>query len=82
MGLFNRKPRTLTCPMCSSTVLQDERREHWRSHVEQIGPGQGDATGQYTWRCSCGPAGMKWEKDYAALAAIQLHMMQRHGIAM
>ena len=83
MGLFSSKARTRPCPICSA-ALDDKTSAlnlsgHWMAHVEQIPPGQGDASGQYTWRCACGPAGMKWDRDFAAQAALALHMTERHG---
>ncbi|HEY1740957.1 MAG TPA: vWA domain-containing protein [Acidimicrobiia bacterium] len=67
MALFSKKPQI--CPICSAEL--DGRasalrlESHWETHVVVIQPGQGDASGQYTWYCSCGPAGMKWEKHFA-----------------
>lgn len=78
MPLFGKK--TTTCPICAAAIEKGGTRNHWNSHVRQIPPGQGDASGQYTWECVCGPAGMKWPTVAGANAGMALHMMQRHGI--
>jgi hypothetical protein len=84
MALFSKKPQI--CPICSAEL--DGRasalrlESHWETHVVVIQPGQGDASGQYTWYCSCGPAGMKWEKHFAAATALAVHMSERHGFTL
>jgi hypothetical protein len=79
MGLFGR--RLITCPICNAGVEAKGIRGHWDSHVQQIPPGHGDASGQYTWECVCGPADMKWPRDMGAKAGLVLHMRQRHNIS-
>lgn len=79
MGVFSKK--LVTCPICEAGLPKNENKfDHWESHVRQISPGHGDASGQYTWECSCGPSGMKWPKIGGAAAGMALHMLQRHGI--
>ncbi len=78
MGLFGT--RRITCPICRASVDKVKIEDHFGSHVRQIPPGYGDASGQYTWECVCGPAGMKWPKESGAVAGLMLHMMQRHAI--
>lgn len=78
MGWFSKK--TTTCPICQAAIEKGGTRGHWQAHVEQIPPGQGDASGQYTWNRRCGPAGLKWPTDGAASSGLTLHMWQRHGI--
>jgi hypothetical protein len=78
MGLFGKKQ--ITCPMCHADIAKVDRIDHWISHVRQIPPGQGDASGQYTWECVCGPARLKWPKTLDAAAGLGLHMEERHAI--
>jgi len=81
MPLFGKK--TTTCPICKASIemgigyIMSHCEE---AHVRQIPPGQGDASGQYTWECVCGPAGMKWPTTAGAAAGLTLHMGQRHGV--
>lgn len=84
MGLFNKTPKTISCPICHGEVEKGkfEQKNHWLTHVTVIPDGQGDASGQYTWTCICGPAGLKWKTDEAAAAGMIMHMEQRHGIPM
>lgn len=79
MGLFKKKP--LPCPICSIDLLQVRKMEHWESHVTVIPEGQGEASGQFTWRCWCGPANMKRPKSGNAAAGLALHMNERHYIS-
>jgi hypothetical protein len=83
MGLFSRKPTFVACPICDAGLDAKlgaiDLLSHWQTHVSQIPPGQGVASGQYTWTCVCGPAGLKWEKDFAAAAGLAGHMNERHG---
>lgn len=80
MGLFTKK--LVLCPICNADLgKQGSNLDHWETqHVTEIPEGQGDASGQYTWVCSCGPANMKWPKTYGAAAGLGLHMQERHGI--
>ena len=82
MGLFSKRVKTITCPICSSEIEQSTGAQlgHWESHVWQIPEGQGDASGQYSWDCVCGPAGLKWPKPDHAAAGLAVHMMERHGV--
>ena len=50
MGLFSKKKRRYTCPICGVEIEGGgmDNVPHWKSHVQQIPPGNGDATGQYT----------------------------------
>jgi hypothetical protein len=82
MSLFAKKPKMTNCPICRDQFESSGKLEHWESHVSQIPEGHGEATGQYTWECSCGPAGMKWPKVFGASAGLAMHMMERHGIAL
>jgi hypothetical protein len=78
MGLFGKK--MIICPICEEGMEKTAVNEHWMTHVRQIPEGQGEASGQYTWECVCGPSGMKWPKDFGAMAGLALHMHERHGI--
>lgn len=78
MGLFGK--RVTLCPICDSELPKDGRMMHWEGHVTEIPEGQGDASGQYTWQCACGPANMKWPKSSGAAAGLGLHMQERHAI--
>lgn len=80
MGLFGKKTKLVTCPICAEEFDPQRDGQHWSSHVEQIPPGQGDASGQYTWACACGPSGMKWPNDFSAAMALAIHMYRVHGI--
>lgn len=82
MGLFSKKVRTIRCPICSNEVEQSygSLSDHWESHLIQIPPGQGDASGQYTWVCSCGPAGFKWAVKSNGAAGLAQHLNERHSI--
>lgn len=84
VGLFRSKPRPgATCPLCNEEMVKGSSLAHWeKSHVQEIGPGQGVASGQFTWTCTCGPAGMKWERETAAAAGLAMHMQEKHGIQM
>ncbi len=77
MGLFGKK--LITCPICQAGIEKVDRVDHLLLHVRQIPPGQGDASGQYTWECVCGPAGLKWPKADHAAAGLGLHLWERHG---
>lgn len=83
MGWFS-KPKmstTVDCPMCQTPMVGDSGRDsHLEQHVSQIPPGQGDASGQYTWDCTCGPAGMKWPGTGAATMALEYHLIRAHGL--
>lgn len=80
MALFGQ--RRTSCPICDEGLLKNETRSHWHQHITQIPQGHGDASGQYTWNCVCGPSGLKWPKESGAWAGLMLHMQQRHGIQM
>jgi hypothetical protein len=87
VGLFSKTPPAPWLrPICGEGFDRKETAigllSHWESHVQIIGPGQGDATGQFTWRCSCGPANMKWPHTGGAGAGLGLHMSERHGLRM
>lgn len=81
MGLFRK--RMVACPICKSELAagaeMSAKIAHFSSHVRQIPPGNGEASGQYTWVCVCGPARMKWPHDAGAASGLALHMQQRHG---
>lgn len=82
MGLFGKKFHA--CPICGSPMESGvgPTMSHCEaSHVRQIPPGHGEASGQYTWECVCGPAGMKWPTTGGAAAGLTLHMQRRHGIS-
>jgi hypothetical protein len=84
MGLFGKKVEMVTCPICGQEFNGREsgtKSAHWESHVQKIPPGQGEASGQYTWECSCGPCGMKWPKSWSAATALAIHMNRRHDIS-
>lgn len=76
MGLFSKKK--ITCPICKESA--SDGINHYESHVRQIPPGHGNASGQYTWECVCGPSGKKWQKEVGAAAGLMLHMQDRHGL--
>lgn len=82
MGLFGKKvAKTVSCPICEEGLpLRVGHFAHWETHVTVIPEGQGDASGQFTWRCRCGPANMKWPRVEGAAAGLALHMNQRHSI--
>ncbi len=80
MGLFKKDPpKKATCPICVEPVARDESL-HWGKHITQIE--SGPHAGGYTWTCSCGPANMGWPQDFAAEAALRLHMIEKHGFSM
>ena len=87
MGFFGRDT-SRRCPTCDAELPKGTTRDHWLQHIELITPeeahanGQPEAGGQYTWRCACGPANMKWADQFAAVSGLALHMMQRHAIAL
>ena len=61
MALFNKKPappaQPVTCPVCGESFAPgSDLAMHWLNHVELIPPGHGEASGQFTWSCSCGPS--------------------------
>lgn len=78
-GGKKQKP-VVTCPVCSSALPHDQRASHWLGHASQIPPGEGEASGQWTWVCTCGPAGMKWPNDFSAGMALEIHMYRAHAI--
>ncbi len=81
MGLFSKK--LITCPICDEGLPKNENKfGHWESHCCEFPPGEGDASGQFTWECNCGPSGMKWPHVGGAAARMALHMQQRHGISL
>ena len=80
MALFKKKP--VLCPICNADLPNlswNGNGSHWVTHVTQIPEGEGDASGQYTWTCVCGPANMKWPKTSGASSGLSLHMRDRHG---
>lgn len=80
MGLFSRKVETHACPICGQPVQRGKSMLHWETHVQQIPPGQGAASGEFTWRCECGPCGRKWPNKISAASAIAIHMYRVHAI--
>jgi hypothetical protein len=78
MGLFGKK--LTTCPICNAGIPSGESRSHWSTHVRQIPAGEGDASGQYTWDCKCGPSGRKWQHEGQANSGLAVHMYERHNI--
>ena len=82
MALFGKKAaKSVACPLCSDVFdPKNGGTIHWMGHVSQIPSGQGAASGQYTWVCACGPAGMKWPNDFSAAMALEIHMYRRHSI--
>lgn len=83
MGIFSKKQKLVTCLICRESIpggITGDSMSHYESHVRQIPPGNGDASGQYTWSCVCGPAGLKWTEDYKAAAGLAFHMHSRHGM--
>jgi hypothetical protein len=78
MGWFSK--RATPCPICGMAIEKNSTLRHWNTHVSQIPPGHGEASGQYTWQCVCGPAGLKWPTDFAASSGLAMHMHNRHGI--
>lgn len=78
--MFGSKPKTTKCPACKSDIPKGTLEDHVADHVHVIAEGQGDATGQFTWNCSCGPAKMKWPKPHHAQAGMMVHMMERHSM--
>lgn len=81
MPLFGKKALA-TCPICAAEIQRKPGagEDHFESHVWEIPPGHGDASGQFSWDCKCGPAGMKWPTRSAATSGLVLHMYQRHHI--
>lgn len=79
MGLFSKKSKLVVCPICSAE-FDPKDGMHQMSHVRQIPEGEGDASGQYTFECSCGPAGMKWPNDFSASSALAIHWYRVHDI--
>ena len=86
MGLFDRltgagsdKPArgSRACPICDELLTKDRSSTHWMDHVVEIE--SGEAAGNYTWTCSCGPANMAWPSDSGAWAGLKIHMSERHG---
>ena len=85
MPLFRKRPAEplppIVCPLCGTELSErNDKTSHWESHLDQIGPGQGDATGQYTWTCECGHCQMKWPGRGAAVQALQYHLHRAHGL--
>lgn len=85
MALFNKKPappaQPVTCPVCGESFAPgSDLAMHWLNHVELIPPGHGEASGQFTWSCSCGPSGMKWPGRGGAAIALQYHVARAHGV--
>ena len=80
MAFFKKSP--LPCPICGADLNATNKVEHWETHVRVIPEGQGDASGQFTWVCKCGPAGYKWPKSSGASAGLALHMSERHSISL
>jgi hypothetical protein len=82
VGLFRKSTPTYTCPICRVALDGNPpaRDDHWESHTRQIPPGEGAASGQYTWECVCGPSGVKAPKPGAVATIMALHMEDRHGI--
>lgn len=82
MALFRKSTPTYTCPICHVALDADSsgRNVHWESHTRQIPPGEGGASGQYTWDCVCGPCGLKAPKPGPMAMNLAIHMEDRHGI--
>lgn len=84
MGFFgSKKPPAapVPCPICDQVIYEaTDRSFHYESHLSQIPSGQGDASGQYTWTCSCGPSRMKWPGPGAATMAMEYHFARAHGV--
>jgi hypothetical protein len=85
MSIFKRRtetaPAPIVCVICSRTLAgPGATQSHWMSHLQQIPPGQGDASGQYTWNCACGSSEMKWPGTAAAALAMDYHMHRAHGV--
>lgn len=83
MGFFGKRTKMISCPICRNefeSTSTGARLNHWEQHVRPIPEGQGEASGQYTWECACGPSGMKWPRIGDAAAGMALHMNNRHGI--
>ncbi|MDZ7733889.1 MAG: hypothetical protein U5R31_13235 [Acidimicrobiia bacterium] len=74
MGLFTKKQKIFDCPICDRQFdpLKD-KGTHRQEHVRQIPEGEGEASGQFTWECACGPSGMKWTNDFSASTALGIH---------
>lgn len=85
MTIFKRKPpaglRLISCPLCQASLIEGpEEQSHWDNHVHEIPAGEGDASGQYTWNCSCGSPRMKWPGRGAASLCLRYHLQRAHGI--
>ena len=85
MSFFKKKVAEpagpVTCPICGDVLTGEaDHTDHWMGHIKQIPPGNGEASGQFTWTCGCGPSEMKWPGRGGAVMALQYHLGRAHGI--
>ena len=83
MGWFSKPkaPTSVDCPMCQTPMIgASGRSAHLEEHLSVIPEGLGDASGQFTWNCTCGPALMKWPGRSAASDALEYHLIYAHGL--
>ena len=67
----------MTCPICGESVPQAlSETNHWNGHLTNT------SSGDFTWACVCGPAGMSWTSRSHAGMALGVHMVDNHGFRM
>ena len=84
--LFSRKPKLHSCFFCSELVPDDglAKDEHYRTHLIEVTDNNGQRA--FTFKCPrCGLMDQAWgggrsNPESAGVAAITVHVMQRHGI--
>jgi hypothetical protein len=84
MSLFRRGPKLHQCFYCSEAIPEPEKRDHYETHLIEVT----DVNGQraFTFDCpSCGRMDQAWgggrpRPEMNAVSAMQVHLMQRHGI--
>jgi hypothetical protein len=79
----NKEPKTLNCPLCGETVLDDHelKSEHVATHLIPVTDNQGRPA--FTFKCDrCGMADLAWTKRSAAHAGVAVHGMERHSTGM
>jgi len=80
MGLFNRTKASFECPICSSQVQRNNPWIHWQEHIIEVPPGNGAASGCFTYECVCGPCPKIWDEDRMLDGALAIHMHEVHSI--
>ncbi len=79
----NKEPKTLNCPLCGETVLEDRELmgEHVSSHLIPVTDNMGRPS--FTFKCDrCGMADLAWPTRSAAHSGVAVHAMQKHSAGM